>query len=206
MDISVIRKRIASLSFVNSYIVRYNNVSSNVVPDTLFTVRIYADAKFENAPLFIVSEPASKHCHIVQNASENLARIIFSFEERHIAALKKADDQIARQDFQSSFLQEIMNHSSILPAKQHLSTIESTIMLSGFICEGFSYLSELYESNKHAKHLSGLLKKSLFAEHTRHEHGQEFVSLVDYSGAQRNQLVSELAPDDFEKKFGISLI
>ncbi len=206
MSIDELKERMDALTFVNSYYFRYNNVSPDVVPDTIFTVKLYADKRLEKAPLFIVSEPLGKHYHIVQNASENLARIIFSIEYKHIEAMKKADDFIANKNVQSSILQELMNHLPILPAKQNLDAIESSAMMLSFVYELCSYVSELYENKNHAKKLCSLLSKSLFAEHTRHEHGKEFVSLIDYSQIQRTQVMDDCSPDDFKSKLGISVI
>jgi hypothetical protein len=206
MDINGLKERMNALTFVNSYSFRYNNVPSDVVPDTIFTVKLYADKNLEKAPLFIVSEPTGEHYHIVQNASENLARIIFKVEDKHIKILRKAGDFIAKKNFQTSLLQELTNHAPILPAKQHLNTVESSMMMLGFVYEGVSYLSELYENHKHSKKLSSLLSDSLFAEHTRHKHGKEFVSLIDYSKTRRDEVINDCTPEAFKSAFGIPVI
>lgn len=206
MSIAGLKERMSELTFVCSYYFNYNNVSSNIIPDTIFTVKLYADKKSEKAPLFVVSEPKAKHYHIVQNASENLARIIFAIEEKHIKNTNNADNFIAKQNFQAELLKELLNHAPILPAKEHLNTIESSVMMLGFLYESFKYFSELYENNKHAKHLCSLLSESLFAEHTRHENGLELVSLIHYSQSQRTQVMEDCSPHDFQNQFGISII
>lgn len=52
-------------------------------------------------PLFVVSEPKEDHLHIVQNASENLVRIIMGIEKEYIDAFKKGKDLVSNASFSS---------------------------------------------------------------------------------------------------------
>lgn len=205
MSIEKLQNTFNSLELVNVYELPYNNTFSSDVPDTVFTVALYANKKMEHAPLFVVSEPKEDHCHIVQNASENLVEIIKGIEKEYIDALKKGKDLENTASFKAAMLEELINHCAILPAKGELNVVESTAMMIGPLYEMKNYVKEVYENSQHSKKLLELLSKSLFAEYTRHKHGLEFVSLVDYSSGTRQQVLTECTPDNFTQLFGIKI-
>lgn len=197
---------IRSLSYVTKYNFSYNNMSSKVIPDTIFTVKMYADENAVNPPLFIVSEPEEDHVHIVQNASERLADIIFKIEAKEISIIRNIEDRIAKNEFQASLIQEMISHLAIAPSKNDLNTVESTVMLTGFIYEGVSFLKELFHNRTESKKLRDLLVNSLFAEHTRHKQGSEFVSLVTYANGSREQVLKDCSVSNFDEAFGINVL
>ncbi|EPO0023435.1 hypothetical protein ACT5DM_001009 [Vibrio alginolyticus] len=206
MSIEKLKKTFNSLELVNKYKLSYNNTSSSDVPDTVFSVSLYADKEMIHPPLFVVSEPKEDHFHIVQNASESLVRIITGIERKYIDALKKGKDIENKATFQASMLEELINHSAIFPAKGELDVVESTAMMLGALNELKNYAKEVYENSQYSKKLLDLLKRSQFAEHTRHKHGLEFVSLVEYSSGSRKQVLTECTPKNFTQLFGIKII
>ncbi|ALR15745.1 hypothetical protein [Vibrio natriegens] len=206
MSIEKLQKAFKSLELVNVYKLPYNNTFSSDVPNTVFSVSLYADKEMVHPPLFVVSEPKEDHLHIVQNASENLVRIIMGIEKEYIDAFKKGKDLVSNASFQASMLEELISHSAVLPAKGELDVVESTAMMLGSLIEMKNYAKEVYENSQHSKKLLELLRRSLFAEHTRHKHGLEFVSLVDYSSGRRKQVLTECTPHNFTQLFGIKII
>lgn len=205
-EIEELLARIQKLKLVSTYKLTYNNSSPDIVPDTVFSIALYADKNMEVAPLFVMSDPEGYHAHLITNQSENIVRIIIGLEKGYINDIKDTENAAAYVEFMASMIEELMTHCAILPAKSQLDPIEGLLMMIGPAMEAVNLAKEKKENAEKAKRLCELLTESLFVEYSRHPSLPcESVTFVDYSTGVRDEYRYSFNPPYFTKIFGIQL-
>ncbi|WP_223511771.1 hypothetical protein [Pseudomonas sp. GL-R-26] len=203
MEYATFLADLSKLTSISSSTITYDKEISADVHPTNFLVRTFFDSNLDIAPLIIVSEPTSLHYHVVHNASERLAAEFFPFIQK-VKSQEASLEKFANiSKFMASVSQHGMQHLPFIAAKPSLSPVQSAVMATETIIEGWDTLSDHLKIKKNFRKFLSLLERSLILECSNLD--REVLSLVTYESGNRKDIFINIDKAQIESRLNIKI-